>query len=1004
MTKKYFLLFILLLALSNKSFLAFNNFSNVKHDIYSSDLELDDELLQKLKTSLSSIYKSNKIEFKDFNVAKSDEEILFNGTFTLYRKEIKLEVVFDTNKELKSITGRLLNTSKGFTSRQFKKLTKGNSNLENWFPKVMKKNITFDNFVISFEENSKKPSEISVSIATINGFRIIENGALNFKNIIGTVTTKNLTGSAKVSASLKGEFAFGSTVVKSTATVGSSSEDWTFKGELENLNLTNVLKSVVGAVGNLPMPDKVTDININNSSFTVVPSKKTFSLSGIGAISGKEIGELQLKVAPKEDSKLAFMVGISPSSDFKMANIDSTLKILDDLKITNFGLVLSSHSATKGNLDIFKKLGGESSVGRGFNFIGAFDLKPTNLDDLIGLESVMIRAVVSNNLSDLLLEGALNANINLGKSATFKKVLFRIKPSPANFKISMGGLLEVKVDKDVLVFSAEMGVDITDQAIFITGLMNGKWNDPFGAKGVAIANLGATLGVSFRTTPIPLPEIGIKGQLQIKDFNGDLLVYLNANNPSESAIDAGFDKVSLKAILEEFCDQQTLSKIPLDIRKTILDVNLEDARLTIAARPITIMEKDFDPGFRIKGTASIGEIVGAKLDVQVGYEGIDATAGIKKISHLPFFELKGARGKEDPIIRILAKATTESKVMISGSATLLGVTSETDLLLNDKGFDLYMNGKIFNVFNAKLELTGNRVKDGGSFRIAATMEQDFMAYLTKNASEEIDKATKKTQQDITTAQNKISTAQLKLNSLNTNIANMRNTVKAERKRDLDNIKNARQSVVNEKRKHFNDIVNNINSINRKVSAAHAGIAKKKKEIANGNVFEKAALSLKYTPYFTEQAFIISTQETAKTAQQGYKEVASVALKAAEESVALVHTLGSKTPIDADPRIVALIGSKETANAAMVAGKGILEGAKIVGVGTLGAAKWIVENGPTSVVNITYAHFEAKLSAAHGAAILVHMKGTFAGKPMDERFTINFKDPLKSTKDFAQSLL
>jgi hypothetical protein len=234
---------------------------------------------------------------------------------------------------------------------------------------------------------------------------------------------------------------------------------------------------------------------------------------------------------------------------------------------------------------------------------------------------------------------------------------------------------------------------------------------------------------------------------------------------------------------------------------------------------------------------------------------------------------------------------------------------------------------------------------------------------------------------------------------------MRNTVKAERKRDLDNIKNARQAVVNSKKQHFNDIMNNIKSIDTKVRKAHADIAKRKREVDNtSNPFTKIKLGTQFAVFSGEKLAYIATQETAKRAQLIYKKPAELALKAAQESVALVHTLGSKTPIDADPRIVALIGSKETANAAMVAGKGILEGAKIVGVGTLGAAKWIVENGPTSVVNITYAHFEAKLNAAHGGAILVHMKGTFAGKPMDERFTINFKDPLKSTKDFAQSLL
>lgn len=583
--------------------------------------------------------------------------------------------------------------------------------------------------------------------------------------------------------------------------------------------------------------------------------------------------------------------------------------------------------------------------------------------------------------------------------------MFKIKPSPANFKISMGGQLEVKVDKDVLLFTGEMGVDLTDQAIFVTGLMEGKWKDPFGAKGLAIADLGVTFGVSFRTTPIPLPELGMKGTLQVNNFNGDLFVYLNTNNPSESAVDAGFNKVSLKAILEEFCDQQTLQKIPADIRNTVLNVTMEDARLTVAARPLTIMKKDFDPGFRIKGTANIGEIAGAKLDVQVGYEGIDASAGVKKISHLPFFELKGARGKEDPIMQIVAKASTESKVVISGSATLLGITSETDLLLNDKGFDLFMNGKIFNVFNAKLEVTGNRIKDGGSFRVAATMEQDFMRYLTENASKEIDKATKKTQQDITKAQNIISKEQQKLSSLNRNIANMRNTVRGERKRDLDNIKRAKQDIVNSKRKHFNDIKNNLKSINSKIRRAHADIAKKKSAIGKEkNIFTKGKLAAEFSLYSGEKLAFIATQETAKRAQLIYLKPAELALKAAEESVKLTHALGSKTPIDADPRIVALIGVKETANASMEVGKGILEAAKIVGVGTLGAAKWIVENGPQNVVNITYAKFEAKLSAAHGGAILVHMKGTFAGKPMDEKFTINFKDPLKSTKDFANSLL
>jgi len=56
-------------------------------------------------------------------------------------------------------------------------------------------------------------------------------------------------------------------------------------------------------------------------------------------------------------------------------------------------------------------------------------------------------------------------------------------------------------------------------------------------------------------------------------------------------------------------------------------------------------------------------------------------------------------------------------------------------------------------------------------------------------------------------------------------------------------------------------------------------------------------------------------------------------------------------------------------------------------------EWIVENGPASVVNVTYAHFEGALSGAHGGSVTLHIKGTFAGNPMDERLTFNFNNPI-----------
>ena len=57
-----------------------------------------------------------------------------------------------------------------------------------------------------------------------------------------------------------------------------------------------------------------------------------------------------------------------------------------------------------------------------------------------------------------------------------------------------------------------------------------------------------------------------------------------------------------------------------------------------------------------------------------------------------------------------------------------------------------------------------------------------------------------------------------------------------------------------------------------------------------------------------------------------------------------------------------------------------------------------------VVNVTYAHFETQLSAAHGGTVTLHVKGTFAGDPFDKKMTFSFGNPIEEFEKFANSLL
>ncbi len=118
-------------------------------------VDTDEELVQKLKSALETIYNKKKIRLNDFNIDKSDSEITLTGEGVIYGESITLTSTFTTSKKILSIVGTF-KAAGTVKKKAFKRFTAG-KNLKNWIPEALQSNIVINNISMTFDENSQKP-------------------------------------------------------------------------------------------------------------------------------------------------------------------------------------------------------------------------------------------------------------------------------------------------------------------------------------------------------------------------------------------------------------------------------------------------------------------------------------------------------------------------------------------------------------------------------------------------------------------------------------------------------------------------------------------------------------------------------------------------------------------------------------------------------------------------------------------------------------------------------
>jgi hypothetical protein len=773
-----------------------------------------------------------------------------------------------------------------------------------------------------------------------------------------------------------------------TADVGSEPENWAFSASTEGLTFGAVLRSI-GIEQPATFPEGLWKTSLNKGEIAYNPHAGTFGLQAICPF-----GEIQCRLtAGNPNNSPTYLLGLAPGDDVKFASMDPSLEVLDALGLKNTAIVFSSVKQVA-DMPVFNRLGVDPTVGAGISLMMLYKLDALSpeLSKLLGETTLLMRSTLSNRPADLRFSVLLNSRIPLDEKANtvMTEIGLNLFPDPAGFKVNIGTLLEVKANRDILRFATEIGVDLTNLELQIKGMMQGTWNNPFQiAQGLALIDLGLGVGVSFKTTPIPMPTLEMKGKLrggpaQAPLISGDMTLALDPADPTSCMVDARFAQLKVGDLVKCFAASV---RMPDDIRTTVQTMVLNDCRLSIVPNPagVTVLGRRYDPGFLIAGRATVS---GQNVSMLLGLKqtSLEAAASIKAIHFPPYFSLTGSSGKGDAQWSMqLDQDVKKSAIGISGRATLLGLQADARMNIKDASVDVAVSGKIFNAFNADLAVKGASPSAGADYAVRAAMKQDLYNYIKEYGSAEIDRATKDNQRAFRDASATIQREEAEVRRLDGLIAANRKTVQDERDADCRKF-NAAKKDVDDAQAEVNDIQGDINSLKRKIN--------KLREEIDDKPWTAAANGIKIADYGTRIAALETGKKAANLTLSGYKEV----LKG-------LAGICKTTPIDLDPRISGLIAAKETALLGLLAARKTVEGTGAITGGSLKATKWIVTSGnPMGVLDINEAFFEGNLSQMNSGNVTMRVKGTFAGDPINTSFSFSFNNAQATVEAFARSLV
>ena len=677
------------------------------------------------------------------------------------------------------------------------KIARGQPDLEDWLPRPVRDardRLLVERIEVDFEGNSPSKallvSRIPLAFQPVPGIAIgMEAVEFHF-----AVTDPASRSRAGLTATLAGDVAIagGSARLSGSITSRDSRETWTLAAHIGEVRLLSLVSAVAGpdALNGMVIPAELGRIALQSAMIEITQSSGT-----VIARATSDLGAVGMKAA-RGSTGTAFQFGVAPPASFRFASLAPELAVMDNLGLDNSVLVVASESMTADLPNLAGSTG--TKVDRGVTMMGGFDLRGASPEvaRMLQVDRVDMRGTIGTRLTDIRLEAGIQTQIQLtpnSDAAVLRGIVLRMVPGDAGTTLSLGGLVDVRADRQTLTFAADVGIDFIGPSFFVEGRLAAVdgtaaayWSNPFGiAKGLHLRDLALMLGINLGA-PIPMPILGLQAELVAgnpdrPDFRGRAALGIDPADPQKTVIDVAFDRLVIREILNAAAPE-AMRGVPRELQYA-LDIGLHDARLTLVPAPggATLFGVRYDPGFLVQGRAQVGEWAG-ELYVAVGESGLEARASMDAIHAEPWFSLTGARGQPHPFLNMRIEPGPNSYVAMSGSVMALGIQAEGDILMYGEGFDVYLGGKLFGgAFEASVEVAGGDLKNGGSLYAIAEMKNDLFRYMTENASRQIDAATKDMQAEISKAQRDVASAQASIRSLDGEIGAYR--AQLERNRD-----------------------------------------------------------------------------------------------------------------------------------------------------------------------------------------------------------------------------
>ena len=928
-----------------------------------------------LTTQINKLLPSSSFSFDELTISSDQKSITGKGTF-FKQPNIDFKATINLNGSIGSFTAIIPSNAKiTFSNKELVRLT--GKNLLKLIPNALDKSIQLTQLSLLFYHKNKRLQQLNLQFEGFDNWEILQGNTLALSQIKVSLTKDypiNKATSLKMTGTLVGLTKIGGKSVQLSAQLTPKKEALILTGQTQELNFKNSLTSIIGqsAIRDWDIPNVLFNIQLKEGILNIAPYQKWTTLAANSNWGKVKVWTKQKTQADKDGKKLDYVVTITTPTDFSISKIHPKLQVLDRVNLANQQIVFSSAKKSKEEakkVPILKQI--KTGIKKGGSIIAKLDIRKLRLDHLLQVKELVVNSPLTAKLDGVVLEAPLNANIPLGPNAKLAQVLFRLKPSPKDFGITLVGVMNTQIGKDELIFKGGVEIDVKSQALNFSALMEGDWQNPLGAKGLVMTDIGMQMGASFTTAPVILPNIALTGNLKIGSFSGAAHLAFDTRNPTKSMIAASFNKIGLMDLINLVSSPNIQRSIPKEMQKTLQTISMQAVKMEIVPQKMEVLEKMYQAGFRTNGNINIADFKGhAAMDIDY-LNGILTKGSIEPINK-GVFELKGAKGKAKPSFILDLRKGKKAQIGINGLVRLMGIEGETDIALLPNGFKFKVGGQLFKLFKGDITATGKNLTKVGAIGLDVKMENDLLNFIDKETTKFIKNSTKGAVAKLTKAQKGLTKAQKEVNKIKKTIKKERAIISKE---------------MTAKRKKYDVAKNKLTAAQKKVNKLNKDIKKLKKQknaLKKHQVVKRSAINSKILALESTRLTALGALQAAKLVMSGFK--------------------GMNTNPDLHPKIVSLNATRATALGTLEAAKKTLEGVKwTLGI-TGNIASFAIEKGADLLINIKKVDFAGQLGKVSGGAVKLNTQLEWMGKAHKMKLNFNLKSPAKSIEALGKQLL